>query len=327
MDATFSTANGEARLWDDPRMSEDASCALRVLVTGANGLIGGAVCARLRRAGHEVLVAQRTSAGEANFWDVESGEVALLGEPPLDAVIHLAGAPIAPKRWTARRKSVLWQSRVDATAALCRFLLSSRARPGVFIHASAGGYYGSRETQAIDESAPRGDGFLAELAEAWEASTQPLASAGWRVVHARFGMVLSGRGGALRVMLPAFRLGLGGPLGSGRQGVSWISLNDAARAVEWMLTGEGRALSGAVNVVAARPVSQRHFATALGKALHRPAIVPAPAWAVRLALGELGDELLLSGQFVVPSRLVAAGFAFEQDTLDSALIAAVSGAM
>lgn len=298
----------------------------RVLVTGGTGLVGRALCGALRAAGSEVVIACRgESAGPQGWplarWDVGSGRLDTDIEA-LDAIVHLAGAPIAPKRWTVGRKRVLWESRVTATERLARWLIEKRCsseRPLTFIHASAIGYYGDRGAEALTEDSSPGSGFLADLARGWEAAALPLADHGCRVVHARLGMVLSREGGALRLMLPAFRLGLGGPLGPGDQWVSWITLEDAVAALAALLPGGALHFTGAVNLVAPQSVRQLDLAWALGRQLRRPTFVPTPAFALRVALGELASELLLSSQRVIPERLTRGGFGFTAPTLNVAM--------
>jgi uncharacterized protein (TIGR01777 family) len=232
-----------------------------------------------------------------------------------DALVHLAGENIAAHRWTKEQKRKIRESRVDATERLIETLLPLKLK--VFIGASAVGFYGDRADEILTESSAPGTGFLAETSVAWEAAAKPLAEAGLRMVHLRFGLILSGRGGALRKMAPVFRVGLGGRLGSGKQWVSWISIHDVVRVIEFCLNEE--AAVGAFNVVAPEPVRNAEFTKALAQAVHRPAVLPVPAFALRLFVGELADAALLNSQRVVPQRLLKLGFRFELPDLSAAL--------
>jgi len=240
----------------------------------------------------------------------------------LSAAIHLSGASVAAHRWTSAYKREMTASRVDSTRALVTALARLRQPPQTLLVASAAGIYGDRADEVLDETSAPGCGFLADLCRQWETVAQPAAEAGIRVVHLRFGVVLGPGPGALAKMLPGFRLGLGGPLGSGQQWMSWISLADAIAAMVFTLGAPS--LTGPVNLTAPQPVSNREFTRALGLALHRPAIMPAPAFALRLALGEMADEVLLASARVLPAKLLASGFKFTHSTVDSALAAAVA---
>lgn len=292
------------------------------LVTGASGLVGGPLCLRLGSQGHRIVRARRHGVGgvaEGSVaWDVRTGRLGPTALP-ITTVVHLAGESIAGGRWNRRRREAIWSSRVDATAALAQTLAQAPQRPHRFIHASGVGYYGPQGDQALNESSPCGSGFLAELACAWEAAAQPLRDVGVSVVSARLGMVLARDGGALKAMSLPFRLGLGGPLGSGRQGVSWVTRDDAVRALCWLASPATTIEGGPVNVVSPHPVSQADFAESLAMVLRRPALLRAPAWALRMLLGELAEELLLAGQFVVPGALLRAGFRFEDPEIEPAL--------
>jgi len=313
---------------------------MRVLISGASGFVGSALARRLRAAGHEVVPLRRAGAGSAAagagassaqgggpgaggdagaapVWDVAAGTLAGPGLGGLDAVVHLAGENIAAGRWTAARRARLRASRVDATRGLVAALARLDTPPRVLACASATGVYGDRGEEVLDEDSAPGAGFLADMARDWEAAAAAAGDFNARVVHLRFGLVLDAAGGALARMLPAFRLGLGGPLGSGRQWWSWIAREDAVAAALRAL--EDADLAGPVNVVAPRPVRCADFARALGAALGRPARLRAPAFALRLLFGEMADETLLAGARVVPRRLEAAGFAFAHAELDAAL--------
>jgi uncharacterized protein (TIGR01777 family) len=238
----------------------------------------------------------------------------------ISAAIHLSGANVAGHRWTEAYKREMMGSRVDSTRALAALLASLRRPPQVLLVASAVGIYGDRGDEVLDESSTPGSGFLASLCEQWEVAAQPARDAGIRVVHLRSGVVL-GRGGALARMLPIFRLGLGGPLGSGKQWMSWISLDDWVAAILFALDTPD--LAGAVNLTAPNPVTNGEFTRALARQLHRPAIFPAPAFALRVALGQMADEALLASARVLPARLTAAAFRFTHPTIQQALAAAL----
>jgi len=289
-----------------------------LLVTGASGLVGTALSAR-----RAVLpLSRRPSGPDAPFWNPAAGKVHGLDDRTVGAVVHLAGESVGEGRWTADKKARIRDSRVQGTRTLVDHLRARTQRPEVLVSASAVGIYGDRGDEVIRDDAAAGTGFLAEVAEAWEAEADRAAEVGIRVVKLRIGIVMSPTGGALEKMLPPFRLGAGGPMGSGRQWFPWVHLDDVVGAIEWALTTPSA--RGAYNMVGPEPVRQKDFARALGRALGRPAIMPAPAFALRLALGEFADEGLLAGQRCVPERLQAEGYAFQHPTLDPALAACVS---
>lgn len=292
---------------------------MNVLVTGASGFIGRALSARLEQGGHRVVPLRRAPDGGGQAgpaWNPDAGEARLEAAGALDAVVHLAGETIA-QRWTRAAKARIRASRVDATRLLCEALARLPRPPRALICASATGFYGDRGQEALDERSGPGTGFLAELCQAWEAASEPARRAGLRVVHLRLGIVLARHGGALAKMLPAFRLGLGGRLGTGRQFWSWIALEDALRVVELALVEN--TVTGPVNVVAPAPLTNAEFARALAQALRRPACLPVPSVVVRLAFGEMGREALLASARVTPARLLESGFAFRFSDLDTAL--------
>lgn len=294
---------------------------MRVAITGSSGLIGSALVERLRANGHEVtrLVRSRDRAGGpgAAYWDPARGEVDAAGLEGHDVVIHLAGESLVGL-WTARKKARIQDSRVRGTRLLAEALAALSRPPAVLLSASAIGFYGARPPDVgLDEDAPPGTGFLADTARAWEAAADPARAAGIRVVHPRFGLVLSPRGGALAAMLPLFRLGLGGRLGSGAQVWSWITLDDVVEAALHALRTES--LAGPVNFVAPEPVSNAEFTRVLGRVLRRPALLVVPAFAARLAAGEMAEEMLLSGARVVPRRLLETGYRFRFPALEPAL--------
>jgi uncharacterized protein len=302
------------------RLEADPSTqrTMRILVTGASGLVGRALCSFLSTGGHEVVPLERGDAtGAGPRWDPAKGAIDAGRLEGFDAVVHLAGESIAGGRWSASKKAAIRDSRIDGTRLLVGALTGLARPPRVLVTASAVGYYGSAADASLDESSPKGDGFLADVAADWEAASEPFAAAGGRVVHVRLGMVLDPRGGALGQMLLPARLGAGGPLGSGKQWWSWIALEDAVEVFHRALTDTE--LSGAYNAVAPEPVRQAEFARVLGRVLNRPAFLPAPAFALRLALGEMADALLLASQRVVPKRLTGAGFQWRLPDLEGAL--------
>jgi hypothetical protein len=293
---------------------------MRVAVSGSTGLVGSEVVASLSAAGHEVvrLVRRPPASGEkAVRWDPEKGEIDAAGLEGLDAVVHLAGENIASGRWNAARKAAIRGSRVNGTRLLCDALAGLARPPKTLVCASAIGYYGDRGADVLTEESPPGAGFLSDVCREWEAASEPAARKGIRVVALRIGVVLSPAGGALSRMLPLFRAGLGGVIGNGRQYVSWITLDDLVGIVLHALqSGE---LRGPVNAVAPVPVTNREFTEALGKVLSRPTLFPVPAFALRLAVGEMADALLLSSERVVPRRLEATGYHFRYPELGGAL--------
>jgi len=293
---------------------------VKILISGASGLVGTAATAALRSGGHTVAHLVRSggkrSSGDVR-WDPPSGFIDADAMEGADAILHLAGAGIGDARWSTARKQLLRGSRVDATRVLVAGIAKLRQKPRVLIAASAVGYYGNRGDERLTESSANGEGFLAALARDWEAESPRAESLGVRTVLLRLGMILSRRGGALPRMLAPFKLGLGGRLGSGKQWISWIALEDVIGVIRRALADEK--LSGPVNVVAPNPVRNAEFTRALAHAVRRPAIFPAPAFALRLALGEMADELLLGSQRAEPQRLLGAGFAFQFPELGAAL--------
>jgi uncharacterized protein (TIGR01777 family) len=282
-------------------------------------LIGRQLEAFFTAGGHEVLrfARGRTARPGEIGWNPASGRIDHEALEGLDAVVHLAGESIAGGRWTEERKSEILASRVTGTQSLAEALSVLRQPPKVFLCASAIGYYGNRGDQRVDETAGPGTGFLADVVRRWERATEPASAAGIRTVTARFGVILTSRGGALAKMLLPFKLGLGGPIGSGRQVLSWIALDDAIYAIHHIIRHDEH--RGPVNVVAPGALAQREFARELGRALHRPAVVPLPEVAVRALFGQLGEEVLLSGQFVEPAALRRSGFRWDVSRLEEAL--------
>lgn len=295
---------------------------LRYAITGASGFVGSALVERLRGDGEGVLRLVRGSAAAADAatWDPRTGAIDAARLDGIDVVVHLAGENVAGGRWTAARMQRIHDSRVVGTANLCRALAQLPRRPRVLVCASAVGFYGDRGDAELDEQSGAGTGFLAEVVHGWETATAAAVHAGIRVVMLRIGLVL-GRGGALAKMLPPFRLGLGGRLGSGRQYVSWIALPDLLAAIVFAARHDD--LRGPVNATAPQPVTNREFTAALARVLHRPAVLPVPALALRLLFGRMADEALLISQRVRPRRLLDAGFTFTEPQLDGALRAAL----
>jgi uncharacterized protein len=302
---------------------------MKILVTGATGLVGTALVSALARGGHTVcrlvrpqsVVGSGTKEGFDVAWNPETGELGGAGVGP-DAVVNLAGASIADGRWTADRKKLLRTSRIDTTQALVQALAKMNARPSVLVSASAIGFYGDRGDETLTEESKPGTDFLASLTQEWEAESLKAEALGIRVVLARFGIVLARAGGALPKMMLPFKFGAGGRIGNGQQWMSWIALEDVVGILRYAL--ENRVIRGALNVTAPKPVQNSEFTKVLALAVRRPALFPAPAFALRLALGEMADALLLSSQRVVPQRLQQLGFRFQHADLASALAAVLA---
>jgi uncharacterized protein (TIGR01777 family) len=291
---------------------------VHIAVTGSSGLVGAALVSFLTAGGHPVIrLVRRPPSGDEVQWDPTEGVRDLSRLEGVDAAIHLAGENIAAGRWTPRRKGAIHRSRVEGTRKLCESLTRLSRRPEALVSASAVGFYGDRGDEILTEDSAPGKDFLARICQEWEAATEPASRAGIRVVHLRFGMILSAAGGALRRMLLPFKLGAGGRMGRGTQYVSWIAIDDAIGAIHHAVCAES--LHGPVNAVSPAPVSNAEFARVLGRVLSRPAIFPTPAFAMRLAFGEMADALLLASQRVVPRRLQASGYRFRYPELAGAL--------
>lgn len=290
---------------------------MQVLITGGSGFIGQALCPALLARGWQVSVVSRDLQAAA---EVLPQGVRLLadieGAGGADAVVNLAGAPLAGQRWTERYKQLLRESRLRTTEALLAWMQGLTVRPAVLVSGSAIGYYGPRDDTPLTETDPPGDDFGARLAADWEAAAWPAQQLGVRTACLRTGVVLDGGGGALQQLLTPYRLGLGGPIGSGAQWFSWIHREDLVRLIVWLI--EQDALDGPVNATAPEPVRQRDFAAALGRALHRPTVLPTPGFALKAAFGEMG-QMLIDGQRVIPARAQGQGFQFLYPTLDDAL--------
>lgn len=292
---------------------------MRILICGASGLIGKALTKTLEAKGCELLLAGRKEPQDEREtkWTIEDG----FAEPErlegLDAVIHLAGESVSALRWTDEKKAAIRSSRVDGTRSVLDALAKLKSRPKVLISGSAVGFYGDRDDEILTESSTSGDNFLAKTCREWEAESRRAEDAGIRTVLLRTGIVLSKDGGALATMLLPFKLGVGGVIGDGKQWMSWISLDDEIRAIEFVL--EHEEVRGAVNLVSPNPVTNQEFTTALGEALYRPTFIPLPEFAVSMLLGEMGDELLLSSTRAVPARLEQLGFEWQFPELKPAL--------
>ena len=292
---------------------------MKILITGASGLIGQALTKQLNATGHTTVAAVRREPrrNDEVQWNPTTGEMSPSAFDGVDAVVHLAGAGIGDKRWTDAYKMEILQSRTLGTALLADTMASLDKKPSVFLSGSAIGIYGVRDDTELGEDAAIGTGFLADVCRDWEAASASASAAGIRTVLLRTGIVLSPKGGALKKQLPLFKLGLGGKFGNGKQWQSWISITDEVNAIIHLLTSN---LSGAVNLTAPNAVTNAEFTRVFGSVVSRPAILPIPSFGPKLLLGgELADALLFTGQRVVPNALVADGFHFAHPTLDVAL--------
>jgi uncharacterized protein (TIGR01777 family) len=291
---------------------------MKIVISGASGLIGTQLVTSLKSSGHEVVqLVRRSAAAGQIMWDPKSGKLDPASLEGCDAVIHLSGAGIGDKRWSdAYRKEIL-DSRTTTTSLLANTIASLQRKPSVFLSGSAIGIYGARGDEQLTETSAHGTGFLADVCKQWEAAAQPAIDAGVRTVFLRTGIVLSPKGGALKKLLPFFRLGVGGKFGNGKQWQSWISMDDEVASIIHLLTAN---VSGAVNLTAPQPVTNAEFTKVLARVVKRPAIVPVPTFAPKILLGgELADALLFTGQRVMPQALTASGYVFKHSTLESAL--------
>jgi uncharacterized protein (TIGR01777 family) len=292
---------------------------MKILVSGSSGLVGAALIAFLMKNQHEVykLVRVRTDLLEHEIaWDAQRGVIQPSLLEGFDAVVHLAGENIMGY-WTEGKKKRIKESRVKGTQLLYQTLCQLKNPPPVFVCASAIGYYGNRGEEILTEQSSKGEGFLADVCQEWEEATRPAVERGIRTINLRIGMVLSERGGALKQMLPIFKWGLGGQIGSGSQYISWIVLDDLVHVIDFAIHQES--LAGPVNAVTPYPVTNKEFTQTLGRILHRPTFLSMPGWMAKLVLGELGKELLLSSTRVKPQKLEAAGFQFDYPHLEWAL--------
>ena len=293
--------------------------AKRVVVGGASGMIGSAVTAALRARGDTVLrLVRRPDIRRPDeiWWNPDENKIDERSLDGADAVLHLGGRSL-DTRWTESAKQEIRQSRVRSTRLLAETIARLASKPAVMVVMSAAGYYGDRDGEVLEETSARGHGFLADVVVAWEAAADPAREAGIRVAHPRCGAVLATEGGALARMLPVFRLGAGGTLGSGRQWFAWVALDDVVRAVLWLL--DHPTMDGGVNVAAPEAVTNAEFTTTLARVLHRPAVMRAPEFALKLVYGEMAEEVLFTSHRVVPRRLLNAGFTFAHPELEGAL--------
>jgi uncharacterized protein (TIGR01777 family) len=290
-----------------------------IAISGASGLLGSRLEEALHAVGHDVsrLVRRPAQTEHEISYDIEGAAVDVAALEPVDVIVHLAGENVGDGRWSPSKKERIRRSRVASTKLLASAFASCSKRPRAFISASAIGIYGARGDEILDEESAHGDGFLADVCVAWEAACNPAREVGIRVVNARIGVVVTTEGGALAKMLPPFKLGLGGTIGSGDQWVSWISLDDVVGALVHLAVRSS--LRGPVNLVAPSPVTNRQMTEALGRHLGRPTVLPLPAFAARLAFGERADSLLLASAHVRPSRLAANGYVFIHPDIDRAL--------
>jgi uncharacterized protein (TIGR01777 family) len=294
---------------------------MKIIVTGASGLVGEQLVPALKNQGHEVVRLvrdQRKTGPGLAFWDPKSGIIDAAALVGCEAAINLAGESIAAGRWNERRKRSIHESRIETTTTIAKAFATLEPRPKLLINASAIGYYGRRGDEWLDEASTTGSGdFLSSVCRAWEAATEPAHLAGIRVVMSRFGVILSKQGGALAKMITPFKLGLGGVVGTGRQYMSWIAIDDVVGAI--LHSVRQTELRGPVNVVAPQPVTNAEFTKTLGRVIARPTIFPLPAFAAKLVFGQMGEELLLSGQRVKPGKLIEAGYQFQFPELEAAL--------
>ena len=294
---------------------------MNILVSGSSGLVGQALYPMLKKHGYEMIKLLRRPQSHRKrhaYWNTETGEIDTGKLDDIKGVVHLAGVGVAERRWSTKQKKLIYDSRVDGTEQVCRAVASLPRKPDFMLVASAIGYYGNQGDTLLEEDAPSGEGFLAQTVIDWEAAAQPALDAGIRVVHLRIGLVLSREGGALQKMLPAFKTGVAGPLGRGQQYLSWITLHDLIRAILFLMERDD--LKGPFNLTAPYPVTNKVFTKELGRVLKRPTILPAPAFALRLALGkEMADEMLLSSIRAIPRRLDSAGFIFNHPTIEVGL--------
>jgi uncharacterized protein len=303
--------------------------AERILLTGSSGLIGASLIRSLEHKRISTFALHRGKSDGDSEGDVWNPYATVPVTRPealegITAAVHLSGSNLAGHRWSSAFKHEISESRITPTRALATVLAGLRSKPEVLVCASAVGIYGNRGDELLTEASSPGTGFLPELCLAWEKAAQPATDAGIRVVYVRFGVVLSTQGGALARMLPIFRAGLGGRLGSGKQWISWVALPDVTRAIEFTL--QTPSLSGPVNLVAPKPVTNLEFTRVLGRVLRRPAVLPAPAMALRLAFGEMAGATILASERVLPARLGAAGFEFQYPDLEAGLRAVLPAA-
>jgi len=290
---------------------------MKVLITGSSGLIGSALIESLAANGHEVIrLLRKKFAEDSPVWDPENGVIDLADVRGIAAVVHLAGDNIAEGRWNGKKKERILNSRVIGTKLLAQFFAASDHKPQVIVSASAVGIYGDRGEELVDENSGPGNGFLADVCKEWEGATASAVDGGIRVVNVRLGVVLSTAGGALKKMLLPFRMGMGGVIGTGKQYMSWASIDDVGGMIQYVLANDS--MRGPVNLVAPNAVCNREFTKTLGRVLHRPTIFPMPAFAARIAFGEMANELLLPSTRVQPKKLMDSGYKFRHPELGEA---------
>ena len=298
---------------------------MRTLISGASGLVGCALVESLHTKGHNIRCLQRDKkAGSTRIWNTADLFSAAGSEDPFETVIHLAGENIAQGRWSMVKKQRVMESRVEGTRQLIDYLATLPTPPQTFICASAIGYYGNRGDEVLSEMSKAGSGFLSEICRKWEAEAHMAEAFGARVINLRFGMVLSPKGGGLHKMLPPFKVGIGGPIGNGRQFMSWVSIRDIVEIVDFVIHTES--IRGPVNVVAPEAVNNKEFTKALSKVLGRPAKIPSPPFILRLLFGEMADEMILASIRVSPDKLLEAGYCFQDVDLEQTLKYCIHGA-
>ena len=290
---------------------------MKVLITGSSGLVGSALTDFFVANGDEVIrLLSRSAPADSPVWDPENGEINLAGVRDISAVVHLASDNLGEGRWNDRKKNSILNSRVKGTQLLSEFFAATEHKPNVIVSASAVGYYGNRGEKRVDEASEPGKGFLADVCRQWEEATASAVDVGIRVANLRLGLILSAEGGTLKKMLLPFRIGLGGVIGSGKQYMSWVSIDDVIGTIQHIIANA--AVRGPVNLVSPNPVSNREFTKTLGQVLNRPTIFPMPAFAARIAFGEMADELLLSSTRVIPKKLMDSGYEFRHPELGGA---------
>ncbi len=290
---------------------------LKILISGASGLVGTEVVSYFENKGYDVLQLQRKNPKVLPYWDIEKQIVILDKNKQIDVIIHLAGESIAENRWSRSKKDKILKSRVNGTKLLAEYFSKAEIKPKVFISCSAIGFYGNRKDEVLTEDSEKGKGFLSDVTYEWERATIQASKVGIRVVNIRLGMVLSKKGGALKKMTLPFKMGLGGIIGDGNQYISWISIQDLVEATNHVI--QTSALKGAINFVAPTPVTNHKFTKTLGNILHRPTFLPLPTFLTKIIFGEMGEELLLSSTRVKPEKLENSGFSFKYPKLEMAL--------